>query len=448
MVFYLKAFNSLTSTLIILLMAFSLPSCLVRKCPTYLITDLETKAHPLSFINDKESIKNDLVPIINKLEKYKIIGLGEGTHGTKEFNQIRLTLTEMLINDKGFNTICLENAFGNSYYLNKGLNEGKDIDELMKCFFLSLWQTEEYRQLLILVQNKKKLGDNITICGMDMNEVSNSAKLIREILTSLQNDNISSLADELVLRCQIQDSMWSNQNDPKYTLHLPALMKNGSEALGIINSIELWNKKFLSVLSQSEYQLFSEALLNCRHGFHSSDKTVMAGYTRDKMMADMITQIGQVGDRKIIIWAHNAHIANDNIFYGDGGGGMGGLLKINFPNQYFAMGTGTAFGTYSATSDKYDTKFNIFSAYTLAPLYPASWENVFAKFKYNMFYIDFSEFEYHYPSLLFKSIGYGPETKYCVTKKHINKLFDSYIFIRNSTASSHGHFTPKEKNAF
>lgn len=56
--------------------------------------------------------------LLNEVEGKTIIGLGEGTHGTAEFNQVRAAISQKLIEERGFQYICFENNYGETFVFN------------------------------------------------------------------------------------------------------------------------------------------------------------------------------------------------------------------------------------------------------------------------------------------------------------------------------------------
>ncbi|MGL4581719.1 MAG: erythromycin esterase family protein, partial [Flavobacterium sp.] len=86
-------------------------------------------------------------PIINALKDNTIVALGEGTHGTKEFNDIRIELIKDLVTNHNFRIIAFENAYGDTYMINQVINSTGDLQKTMKENLVSVWQTKEIENL-------------------------------------------------------------------------------------------------------------------------------------------------------------------------------------------------------------------------------------------------------------------------------------------------------------
>src|ERR1043165_1487950 len=136
-----------------------------------------------------------LQSMINDMGKCKIVGLGEGTHGTKEFNELRIDIIKELIEKKGFRILCFENSFGDSYYFNQWLNSGEPIKEGMKRYVISLWQTKELEKLFEWIRKfNQDNSEKVSVTGMDFNYLANTAKIINSESKKLHHEQLTSLS--------------------------------------------------------------------------------------------------------------------------------------------------------------------------------------------------------------------------------------------------------------
>ncbi len=91
----------------------------------------------------------DLQPLVQKVGNATVVGLGEETHGTHEFFDMKARITEFLITKMGFNTFVMENNWGISHLVDSYINGGQEnIDEVMRDGLFRSWQTQEYRDML------------------------------------------------------------------------------------------------------------------------------------------------------------------------------------------------------------------------------------------------------------------------------------------------------------
>jgi erythromycin esterase len=167
-------------------------------------------------------------PIAKEIGNNTIIGLGEGTHGTKEFNEIRAAISKNLITKQHFSIICFESPYGDMFYLNKAVNSDADLKTAMKQYLLSIWQTKEIEEFLLWVRDYNKKNKNqILLSGADFNFVSNSVKILENEFKN--NSTLKVLTDDLLAKAKYQDEMWSKRNDKNFRVDMPAVIKNGTQ---------------------------------------------------------------------------------------------------------------------------------------------------------------------------------------------------------------------------
>lgn len=88
------------------------------------ITELPSGSPPL--------IQDDFFNTITAWENYQVIALGEATHGTKEFCELKFRLFKFLVENKGFRVLAYEYSFKKSLAINDYILNGVgNIDTLL-----------------------------------------------------------------------------------------------------------------------------------------------------------------------------------------------------------------------------------------------------------------------------------------------------------------------------
>src|SRR2546423_301554 len=88
----------------------------------------------------------DLAPLKQIVGQASIVGLGEETHGTHEFIEMKARLVEFLISKMGFTTLVMEDDWGSSQLLDAYINGGPGVlPSVMKQSLADPWQTQEYQ---------------------------------------------------------------------------------------------------------------------------------------------------------------------------------------------------------------------------------------------------------------------------------------------------------------
>jgi erythromycin esterase len=279
-----------------------------------------------------------------------IIGIGEGTHGTKEFNLFRSTLSKVLIENRDFNYICFENSYGGAVKTDLAIKNGaKDIIGLLNANFLGIYQTREILEFFRWFSSYPK-SNVIKIVGMDYAEITPALDILETNLI----EPLKYRADLEKLRelCLYSDKSFTRGFDRDLWL------KNGMIGYDIISKI-----RSDSSIKKKDALQFAMASLNVKFGFEVvyRYKTTGKELSRDSAMSEMVATIKHFDPKaKILLWAHAAHVSKQPIYPDLNGGGEGRFLNDKFPGQYFAIGTLTSKGTYSVTKDAFPTKVNYF----------------------------------------------------------------------------------------
>jgi len=82
----------------------------------------------------------------------RIVGMGEATHGTTEFWQIRQKLSKYLVEEMGFTAILHEAPFPNSLYIDAFVTEGEG-NALEAHQKLGYWRYQEMQDLIVWMRN-------------------------------------------------------------------------------------------------------------------------------------------------------------------------------------------------------------------------------------------------------------------------------------------------------
>ena len=381
------------------------------------------------------SIKTSLINMGTR----KIVGLGEGTHGTSEFQIIRAYITRNLCEEKGFTIICLENSYGWCVELNKYIQTGQgNLDTLMRKYMLGMWQNAEMKAFLQwMMEYNQSHTKKLQLAGMDYSETSTSAAIIQSIAQKASCPVVDSMIKTLNVYAGFMDAAYADFNNPKPTFKWKDILDNGVKAYttaGLIKStLDSLKQELLTRLSGEEITALYTALYNCELAYYSIYKPVKEKEeaSRDEAMAKMVRRLLQNNPAsKIIVWTHNAHVARGKVFNDDSnGGGSGMYLESWFPGQYFILGTGTAAGSFSATTDRFILNTSAFKSYPLANAAAGSWEQTISKTGNENWLLDARDKNIKLPSLPLRFTGYGTSTEKDFVNTKLNKLYDGFLFI-------------------
>jgi erythromycin esterase len=108
---------------------------------------IQQNALPLRTV-DPGGSDADLAALPQIVGDATIVGLGEETHDTHEFIDVKAQLTEYLISHLGFTTFVLENDWGRSQQIDAYINGGGgDLPSIIAKSLFDNWRTQEYQAL-------------------------------------------------------------------------------------------------------------------------------------------------------------------------------------------------------------------------------------------------------------------------------------------------------------
>lgn len=289
----------------------------------------------------------DLMPLKEILKDKKIVGMGEATHGTAEFFEMKHRMFEFLVEEMGYRIFAIEVEFGSSKIINDYiLGEGGNIGRCLDSMKVWTWSTKEVADMIIWMKEYNesiKDDDKIRFYGVDMQVIDNSLIYIFDYLKRVGEDSSEYYTRNL-------KEFWIGKIDPIENgkteefikdvdkIHID-MIKNKNEYIG--NSS---NEEYDLILHHIEvvYQYLDFIKdSNSIRGFNKSD------YYKAKNINWILDHENKYyGNDRIMIWAHNTHIANEKKPYIVMGNN---LKKINGDN-YYSIGFDFYQGDFVATT--------------------------------------------------------------------------------------------------
>ncbi|MEM1358004.1 MAG: erythromycin esterase family protein [Bacteroidota bacterium] len=282
------------------------------------------------------------------LTEARIVGMGEATHGTKDFFQMKDRLFRYLVENHGFKAIIFEMDFAEALIFDDYVrNGGGSLDELMrKHMFFWIWTNREVRSLLqwMRAYNKDRPAtEQLRFLGNDVQTTRyNAAELIRRV-QALHPVLAQAISQRTTAYRQLNRSTFATAGEQfhqEITADLEAI-----QAMLQANEPEL-----TSASSTEEYALLlrlSQTLVDTETLLFAEHQPTYRNL-RDVRMADnsqwWTEQLGS--NTKTAIWAHNLHVADlPNL---QNGASMGHHLKARYGKDYQNLGFSFSTGAFLA----------------------------------------------------------------------------------------------------
>jgi erythromycin esterase-like protein len=126
----------------------------------------------------------DLQPVGKIVGDARIVELGEATHGTREFFQMKHRMVEFLASRKGFTIFSIEANMPEAYRLNDFVLKGEgDPKQLLKGMYFWTWNTEEVLDMILWMREFNKSGKGrIEFTGFDMQMPTMPLETVRKFV--------------------------------------------------------------------------------------------------------------------------------------------------------------------------------------------------------------------------------------------------------------------------
>ncbi|HEY6373721.1 MAG TPA: erythromycin esterase family protein [Candidatus Sulfotelmatobacter sp.] len=114
----------------------------------------------------------------------RIVGLGEATHGTREFFQLKHRMIEFLANQEGFTKFSIEANLPEAYRLNDFVLHGRgDPKQLLRGMHFWTWDTEEVLDMILWMREFNRSGrGRIEFTGFDMQTPDVAMDIVRALV--------------------------------------------------------------------------------------------------------------------------------------------------------------------------------------------------------------------------------------------------------------------------
>ena len=313
-----------------------------------LIDVLNQQLHPLPA--DPSVLSGDVLGALDGLTDSRIIALGEATHGTREFFQMKDQLFRYFASEKGYRAICFEMDFAESLFFENYVTKGiGDLESLMKeKMIFWTWRTEAVRDLLEWMRTynmDKPFAEQIHFFGFDCQNTRYNADMLVERLNDIDEGLANFALHQLISYKSLSyDRSAQLSDDARQT------MRNEIEA--VYDTLLASQALIEANSSTQEYQLIQQlarTVLQTEEVFWAYHKGSITNF-RDLYMAQNSLWIANYlgTDAKVVLWAHNAHVAND-ITYG-GSGSMGAELRAELDEAYQIIGFSFSKGSFTAVT--------------------------------------------------------------------------------------------------
>ena len=304
---------------------------------------------------------DDLRAIGPAMDELRVIGLGEATHGTREFFQFKHRMLQFLVEEHGYRVFGIEANFVDCIPINDFVTTGEgDPEALVHGMNFWTWDTEEVLDLVLWMRDYNLKNDKkIYFHGYDAQFAPPALRYALDALARADSEKAAYFEEHL--SAYLRETFVYEE----YSLQI----FNESDALKTARhdlSIELLEtfdanvERYSRELGDRDFRFARAAAFNAERAFAAyrplegeepAAAQIRAFNSRDRAMADL-TLWGLENYEpglKAVLWAHNGHVQNTGFPWAGGKAAVMGMnLKEDLGAEYASLGFGFGEGGLQA----------------------------------------------------------------------------------------------------
>jgi erythromycin esterase len=280
----------------------------------------------------------------------RVVGLGESTHGTREFFLVKHRLLEHLVTRLGFRAFAVEANQLAVERINRYVTGGPGPAAAVMRAMFAVWQTEEMLGLVEWIRgyNAAHPAVPVRFVGYDMQDHQVPVDTLRAFLQRA-DPSLVGRVDTLTGEYRAE-RFWSTPHQPDSTR-----ARWHRQAVTLVDDVsarrEGWLQRSTNAADstavhwavQSANLIRQAAMVNATQNSPDHDSLMAANL--DWALRTLL--LGQ----RVVVWAHDVHVSHggDRALSFNGGAQLGAHLKHTYRHDYRAFSLLTYRGDYTAT---------------------------------------------------------------------------------------------------
>jgi erythromycin esterase len=399
------------------------------------VAELKQRAVPLATV-EAGAKTDDLAAFGKAVGDARIVALGEASHGTHEFFQMKHRLLEYLVKEKGFTVFAIEANWPETLAVDRYIKAGEgDVKTAMSKMYFWTWYTEEVRDMIEWMRAyNQKPGDHPTLSfsAFDMQTGQVAAQQALDYLKQYSAEEAPA-AEAAYTEVRRIDA--AGMTDSR--------AKGASEQAAAV--LRAFDSKRAAMEKSSSPAAWRDARQAAAVAYQACTMRIPgnSGAYRDEMMARNVEWLADevFPNEKIVLWAHNGHVR----FGAEGGRkSMGTWLRDRFARKMYVTGFAFRRGQLRAVGQSSGRSSGL-ALHQVPPAPERSGDAVLSAAEMPIFFLDMSSIPADSPlgrwlaqSHLHYNVGAvwqtaDPEANLSTEK--LSKEYDGLIFIEESRAA-------------
>jgi erythromycin esterase len=262
----------------------------------------------------------DLDPLIERIGNAHYVLLGEATHGTADFYNWRRTISQQLIQEKGFAFIAVEGDWPDCYRVNRYVknlpNSGSRARDVLHHFQrwpMWLWANEELISLVEWLRGRNERlpeEQQVGFYGLDVYSLWDSMRAVLEYLENI--DDVAAESARRAFECfepfnyDVQEyaeaTAWLPANCEDEVIDLLANMRREEPRYGVDGREAFFNAEQNALVAKNAETYYGTMVRGDAESWNIRDHHMVE--TLNRLMAH------HGPEAKAIVWEHNTHVGD------------------------------------------------------------------------------------------------------------------------------------------
>jgi len=306
--------------------------------------------------------------VADDLASSPIVGVGETSHGVREFKQLPARLVRRLVRDHGYRLVAMEGTLGDFAPANDYVTgRTDDLDAAMAELEFYFWQTEGIRDLFSWLRafNEGRTRDDVAeVIGYDAQFSWINGRAVRDYFERVDPDYLAAVADELE---PLTTSPSHESGSGESTDEVESLLSD------LRDRLRGRRTEYVERASESRWRLAMRHLWTLERGLRVTDhfrqgRTRRGEALRDESMAANVAWLREwTGGAGVVALGNANHTLRGYRAADRGNARMGQHLTDEFGADYYSLGLLFGDGTFAAPTDHARTEFDTFDVDGPAP---------------------------------------------------------------------------------
>ena len=334
--------------------------------PAEATTWIEANAHP--FEGSHLSLPHsDLGFLRGIVGNARIVSLGENTHGTRDFFEMKARILRFLVEEMGFTAFAIEATWPEARRFDHYIRTGEgDAAELLSGLYFWTWNTESVLEMIEWMRAHNEAGGDVGFHGFDMQYPGMALHNVREYFAAVDSGQAGAVATRLDCLGRFANDPSGRFPSPRYGDQTDTYHANCSASLDAVHQVLVDGRETYEATSGEE--AFAVALQSMRVAIQYH-LMITGGQGRDESMAENTVWIQrQLGPgARMVLWAHNFHVSAQP-------GAQGSFLRRAYGDAMVIVGFSHEAGTFTAVLQRGASYLGL-TEHTLAAPLPLSYEH-------------------------------------------------------------------------